>query len=78
LIVKGACDYLSWSSAVDYARTLPNARLVYLHGGHNAYQDLPGDYLAVVRAFLADRPLPAALLVDPTGGQPPPDFEGPP
>jgi proline iminopeptidase len=47
LVIKAECDYLTWASAVDYLRALPNARLVYLHGaGHNAYQDVPD------RAFL--------------------------
>jgi pimeloyl-ACP methyl ester carboxylesterase len=40
LLIKGRCDYLSWSSALDYLKELPDARLVYLDGaGHNAYQD---------------------------------------
>jgi proline iminopeptidase len=28
LVLKGPCDYMSWSSAVDYVRALPDARLV--------------------------------------------------
>ncbi len=75
LIIKGSCDYLSWSSAMDYRRTLPHAWLVYLRGaGHNAYQDTPGPYLAAVRAFLTGRPLPAPPY---TNSQPPRDYEGP-
>ena len=75
LVVKGPCDYLTWSSAVAYLRALPAARLVYLRGaGHNAYQDEPERYMAAVRAFLLDRPLP-----DPPyeGRLPPDDYEGP-
>ena len=30
LIVKGRCDYLSWSSAQEYLRVLPSAQLLYL------------------------------------------------
>jgi len=30
LVVKGSCDYLSWSSGLAYRRALPGARLVYL------------------------------------------------
>jgi proline iminopeptidase len=75
LVVKGACDYMSWTSAVDYVRTLPDARLVYLPGaGHNAYQDRPAEYLAAVRGFLAGDPLPASPAALET---PPPDYEGP-
>jgi proline iminopeptidase len=61
LVAKGSCDYLSWATAVDYRQALPNAQLVYLHhAGHNAYQDQPAAFLAVVRAFLTGRPLPIA------------------
>ena len=74
LVIKGSCDYLSWASGLDYRHALPNARLVYLgHAGHNAYQDQPA-YLAVVRAFLAGRPLPIAPW---TGSGVPADYEGP-
>ncbi len=59
LIIKGSCDYLSWSSAAEYLQTLPDARLVYLGGsGHNVYQDKPERYMVVVRAFLRGQPLP--------------------
>lgn len=59
LIIKGRCDYLSWSSAREYLRTLPNAQLLYLDGsGHNAYQDEPERYMANVRTFLHGQPLP--------------------
>lgn len=74
-VVKGSCDYLSWSSAQEYLRTLPDTRLVYLRGaGHNAYQDDPERYMAVVRAFLTNRPLPQQTYA---GGRPPGDYEGP-
>jgi proline iminopeptidase len=59
LVVKGRCDYLSWSSALKYVRSLPEAQLLYLDGsGHNAYQDEPERYMAIVRAFLRGEPLP--------------------
>jgi proline iminopeptidase len=75
LVVKGSCDYLSWSYGTDYLRALPGARLVYLHrAGHNAYQDRPAEFLATVRAFLADRPLPIAPWA---GTGVPADYEGP-
>jgi pimeloyl-ACP methyl ester carboxylesterase len=75
LILKGSCDYLSWQSALDYRNALPNARLVYLHrAGHNAYQDQPAAYLAVVRAFLAGRALPIPPW---TGSNTPPGYQAP-
>lgn len=74
LVIKGACDYLTWPSAQDYLQALPNATLVYLRlAGHNAYQDQPGRFLANVRAFLAGAPLPDAR----TDTAPPDDYEGP-
>jgi proline iminopeptidase len=76
LVIKGSCDYLSWSSGLAYRHALANARLLYLdHAGHNAYQDQPAAYLAAVRAFLAGRPLPAPAR---TGDGVPADYEGPP
>jgi len=74
LVIKGRCDYLSWSSAQEYLRALPNARLLYLDGsGHNAYQDEPERYMAGVRAFLLDRPLPQPPF---EGHRVPDDYEG--
>lgn len=74
LVVKGSCDYLPWSAAVEYRKALPGARLVHLPGaGHEAFQDRPAPYLKAVRAFLADRPF------DSYGGDtPPPGYLGPP
>ncbi|MEU0569548.1 alpha/beta hydrolase [Nonomuraea sp. NPDC005983] len=54
LVVKGSCDGQSWSAALDYRRTLPAARLVYLEG--DPRHDSPGPYLKALRAFLTDRP----------------------
>ena len=75
LVIKGSCDYLSWSSAQEYLRVLPDARLSYLDGaGHNAYQDEPERYMEEVRAFLLGRrPLEAPY----EGNRPPDDYEGP-
>jgi len=76
LVIKGRCDYLSWSSAQEYLQVLPDTRLLYLDGsGHNAYQDEPERYMAGVRAFLLDRPLPERPY---EGNHLPEDYEGPP
>jgi proline iminopeptidase len=74
LVVKGSCDYLSWSSATDYARALARARLVYLRdAGHNVYRDRPEAVFAVLRAFLNGRPLPLHPL---STERRPLDYEG--
>ena len=75
LVIKGRCDYLSWSSAQEYLEALPGARLLYLDGsGHNAYQDEPERYMANVRAFLLGRPLPEPPY---EGHRMPEGYEGP-
>jgi len=75
LVIKGSCDYLSWSSAIAYRDALPNGQLIYLHAaGHNAYQDQPDQFLAALRAFLTGQPLPIAPWV---GSALPGDYEGP-
>jgi proline iminopeptidase len=76
LVIKGRCDYLSWSSAQEYLGALPDARLLYLNdSGHNAYQDEPERYMANVRAFLLGRPLPEHPY---EGSNRPEGYEGPP
>lgn len=75
LVIKGACDYQSWASAVTYRQSLPASHLVYLHGGHNTYQDVPEPFLLTVRAFLTGTALPVAPL---RTNQMPPDYQGPP
>lgn len=53
LVVKGQCDYLSWSSAIENLEALPDSTLVYLEdAGHNAYQDRPDAFFESVRSFL--------------------------
>jgi len=75
LIFKGSCDYLSWQSAQDYRRVLPNSSLVYLEGaGHNTYQDRPAEVMSAIRAFLTGDPLPMAPYAANT---PPPTYHGP-
>jgi proline iminopeptidase len=75
LIIKGSCDYLPWSTALDYRTALPSAQLVYLrHAGHQAYDDQPVQYLTVVRAFLTNTKLPISPY---PGDSPPRDYQGP-
>jgi proline iminopeptidase len=76
LVIKGRCDYLSWSSAQEYLQVLPDTRLLYLDGsGHNAYQDEPERYMAGVQTFLLFRSLPERPY---EGSRLPEDYEGPP
>ena len=76
LVIKGRCDYLSWSSTREYLEALPHARLLYMQeAGHNAYQDEPERYMAGVRAFLLGRLLPEGQY---EGNRPPEGYAGPP
>jgi proline iminopeptidase len=75
MVIKGSCDYVSWSSAVGYMKTLPHATLEYVHNaGHDLYADQPDQTMALIRAFLGGRQLPQApypSLVKPS------DYQGP-
>lgn len=75
LLIKGSCDYLSWSSAVGYMTTLPHASLEYVrNAGHDLYADQPGTVMGLMRAFLGGRQLPQTpypSLVKPS------DYQGP-
>jgi len=61
LILRGECDYIPRTVAAAYKKTLPNAILVAVpRAGHLMYYEQPELYLAMVRAFLLDQPLPLA------------------
>ncbi|MCC3373795.1 alpha/beta fold hydrolase [Cohnella sp. REN36] len=76
LIIKGSDDYLSWSSAMDYRKALPQAQLLYVEAaGHNAYQDQPDIVWPAVRAFLSDGEPPYDFYESQT---PPVSFKGAP
>ena len=74
LILKGQCDYVDWPTAAAYASTIPDTKLAYLHGaGHELKDDQPAAYFTIVRAFLADAPVPHLLAqpqTQPTDYQP--------
>ena len=75
LVIKGSCDYMSWSSAVGYLHALPHSTLEYVHhAGHDMYADQPGQVLALIRAFLGDRILPQQPYA---GTRKPGDYQGP-
>ncbi|UNX56249.1 alpha/beta hydrolase [Georgenia sp. TF02-10] len=74
LLIKGGCDYLSWQSALDYRRVLPETRLVYLPvAGHNTYADQPQTVLACIRAFLDHQDTPVPTY---TSDDQPPGYQG--
>lgn len=59
LVLRGQCDYQAWEVTREYRDVFPNAVLLPIDGaGHAIQNDRPAEYLAAVRAFLLDRPLP--------------------
>jgi proline iminopeptidase len=61
LILTGACNYIKPEVAEQYQATMPNATLVSVpDAGHVIFFDQPEQYVALVRAFLLDQPLPLA------------------
>jgi len=75
LVIKGSCDYESWSSGTEYVTTLPHAQLVYLPGaGNDVYADQPAKAMQLISSFLAGQPLP----IEPYAGtKKPADYQGP-
>ena len=75
LVIKGSCDYVSWSSGVGYVRALPHATLEYVHNaGNDLYHDQPATVLGLIRAFLGGRQLPQQPY---SGTAKPSDYQGP-
>ncbi|MEV6932729.1 alpha/beta fold hydrolase [Dactylosporangium sp. NPDC051485] len=59
LIMRGECDFVPWVETYEYRRTLQQATLVYLpHTGHSLESGQPDAYVALLRAYLRDEPLP--------------------
>lgn len=75
LVIKGECDYLSWTSALEYVQALPDTTVVYFEGaGHNVYQ-APDVFFEAVRLFLrGDDTIPQERHDTSTPG----GYEGPP
>jgi proline iminopeptidase len=67
LVVHPQCDILTWASALEYRRVLPNSRLVPIaDAGHMIWYDQPQVHASVIEAFLTDAPLPIADYVKDT------------
>lgn len=64
LVMKGECDYVPWLVARDYVSSFPNSRMVFLERtGHLLWGGQPDLTFQVMRAFLADDPLPIGELL---------------
>jgi pimeloyl-ACP methyl ester carboxylesterase len=57
IILFAECDFVLWKAALEYRKTLPNARLYYLPGaGHTAQLEKPELMIQIIAAFLLDQP----------------------
>jgi len=74
LVIKPACDYVSWRTAAEYLDVFPTARMVLLPDtGHQAYLERPDAYSQLVGDFLAGRALPLPVQ---NGQTIPPGYRG--
>jgi pimeloyl-ACP methyl ester carboxylesterase len=57
MILSGECDYVPWSSKLDYQRTFSKATLYYLpKAGHFIQFEQPELMRRMILAFLKDQP----------------------
>lgn len=57
ILLYPECNYLSWSGAVDYRRTLPNLKIYYIsRAGHYIQFEQPEILRRVILNFLLDQP----------------------
>lgn len=69
LIMRGACDYIPWTSTYVYKETLANSSLVLIpNAGHALTEAQPEAVLSTIRAFLKGDTFPIAPY---TGSQQP-------
>lgn len=62
LVLTGDCNYIKPAVAQQYAATFPSVTMIdFPDAGHVIYLEQPDRYAAVVRAFLADQPLPSKI-----------------
>lgn len=55
LVIHGTADPIPADTAAEWARTLPNARLLLLDGvGHFPYLEAPGKFFSAIGAFMRD------------------------
>ena len=57
ILLYPECNYLSWSGAVDYRKTLPNLKIYYIpRAGHYIQFEQPELLKRVILTFLLDQP----------------------
>jgi pimeloyl-ACP methyl ester carboxylesterase len=57
VLLYSQCDFIDWSGALDYRKTLPNLKVYYIpHAGHYIQFEQPELMRKVIRNFLLDEP----------------------
>lgn len=57
ILLYPECNFLGWSGAVDYRKTLPNLKIYYIpHAGHYIQLEQPDLMRRIMVAFLLDQP----------------------
>ncbi|MFE3290867.1 alpha/beta fold hydrolase [Rhodococcus sp. NPDC059234] len=70
LVMAPQCDFIRWAVTREYRDVLPEATLVEVpNAGHAVSTDQPATFVALLRAFVLDEPLPLPAY---TAAEPPP------
>jgi pimeloyl-ACP methyl ester carboxylesterase len=57
ILLYSQCDFIDWSGALDYRRTMPNLKTYYIpHAGHYIQFEQPELMRRIMAAFLLDQP----------------------
>jgi pimeloyl-ACP methyl ester carboxylesterase len=57
ILLYSQCDFIDWSSALDYRKTMPNLKVYYIpHAGHYIQFEQPELLRRIMAAFLLDQP----------------------
>jgi pimeloyl-ACP methyl ester carboxylesterase len=57
ILLYSQCDFIDWSGALDYRKTMPNLKTYYIpHAGHYIQFEQPELMRSIMAAFLLDKP----------------------
>jgi pimeloyl-ACP methyl ester carboxylesterase len=57
ILLYSQCDFIDWSAALDYRKTMPNLKTYYIpHAGHYIQFEQPELMRRIMAAFLLDQP----------------------
>ena len=57
ILLYAQCDFIDWSGALDYRKTMPNMKTYYIpHAGHYIQFEQPDLMRRIMAAFLLDQP----------------------